>query len=447
MALRQLPALLPLQVILMNVCGMVAVTVNVIFSVLGHRHIEMPKAKQSGTKGGSLKHNLSSTLILCAILCFASASAFSAEETGQDYIIITSEGLEAVTRDLETGIARVAGLTRPKELRFDGPEAKALLERLGVDFIPYVIFDRKIEGSDKFFDLARNGMIARKNGEYVIPENMFMQGVVMLFKRKHNPLELDLFLVSEGPAGKEALREIGGYLEKEPAAFKVTCHYISTFREFGIDALHGPGEIKENIHQLLIQKYHPDKFWKYQKSYTEGKGFEAACKEAGIDVLDINKRQEEGIELLRQDADLCKELGISASPTFLWENRMVMSNLQAFRQTALSKKFEERLKKPRPEGAFLMSVFHSSQCENCYWLLDEYIPGLEKEYGERIAFEYYDITIQENFKKKLAVDGEHGVIAPAVPEVVIGKEVLVGIDEIKARMKDLIDRNLAQAKK
>jgi len=336
----------------------------------------------------------------------------------------------------------------------DSPEGKVWIERLGIEFIPYVIFTKGIAETPNFFELARQNMIAIKNGEYIIPEQLLRPTGVMFFKRERRPLELELFVMSHCPVGKDAQFQISNYIEKNPGAFKVTCRYITTFREFGIDSMQGPDEIGEDIHQILIQKHHPDKFWGYLKKYREGKPFEVSCNELGISASEIMLNRDAGIALLEGDSNLCKELGISTSPTFLWEGQIIVGSMGAFRQFLSEPDVSGLINRtPTDVGAQFIApensrgevtsplpilVFYGPRCPHCHEIMNKFIPELEEEFGERIVFEYYDTSVQEHFERKMKMDEEFAVVGAAVPEIFIGDQVLVGEHEIRDKLRGVI---------
>ena len=92
---------------------------------------------------------------------------------------------------------------------------------------------------------------------------------------------------------------------------------------------HGLGEVEEDIRQLVIRKYFPDKWGAYimKRSYQfESSYWDEAAEGSGLALSAVRQhaRSEEGKTLLMQDALIAAELGIAASPTFLWENRVIL---------------------------------------------------------------------------------------------------------------------------
>lgn len=368
----------------------------------------------------------------------------------EEHIIITSEEVRATTDELKEGIKRVMDQIQIRELNYESAEAKAWIEKLQIESIPYIIFDKGIEKSNKFFELARAGMIERRNGEYVIPD-LKLPAEVMFFKRERRPHQLDIFVMSYCPPGNDALRQIDNYLKAHSSAFKVTCHYIATFRDFGIDSLHGPPEIREDIRQLLIQKYYPDKIWEYLKMHRQGRNFEDACKELGIAPSEIEKRWKRGRTLLKDDFAFVNQLGIKSSPTFLWENQILFVSVDSFKRFLSRLDNEQGEKKQLKTSLFTgakdvipIAVFYRAGCGDCDWLLDAYIPKLEREFSKHLAFEYYDVSLQENFEKKLRVEEEAGVMGGGIPQVFVAGRLLSGRNEIENKLGDILKKIIAE---
>lgn len=249
-----------------------------------------------------------------------------------EYTIITSEAIEGPTLALEAGIRNTIGDVKGERIDYRSNEGKKWIERLGIEFTPYVIFDKQIEKNDKFLELARGGIIGRKNGEYIIPEDVIIPGGVMFFNRERTPDRLDLFLMSHCPHGNNAMQQLDGYLEKQPDALDVHCRYMTVFRDFGIDSQYGPSGIREDIRQIIIQKYYPDQFRQYHKLFREGKTTIEASQTLGIDTDSVATHVDEGLTLLREDFDLTRELSINTSPTFLYENQILLVGTNSFSQ-------------------------------------------------------------------------------------------------------------------
>lgn len=382
--------------------------------------------------------------LAAAGLFFPAAEASAPEKKPGGYTIITAEAIEPSTQELKTAIKNVFGDITAQDLDCRTAAARRLIKRRKIEFIPYVIFDKDIESNPEFSKLAQRGMIVKQAGEYIIPQRMIVPLGGEFFKRPRQPDQLDLFVMSKCPAGNDALRRVLECFERYPRDFKVVVHYITTFHEFGISSLHGPEEIKENIRQILIQKHYPEKFWEYQLLYRQGKGFELICRELKLDPFKVTDYHRKGRRLLKKDFELCRELGVWASPTFLWENQLVFTSLDKFKEylaASESSSAEETAAQASSENAIEVAVFYDPHCAGCHWVLDEYIPLLKDKFTG-IKFTYYNIAAPKNYARMQELEKERGLDPGAIPKVVVGEQVLVGREEIATQLEALLQETI-----
>ncbi len=95
-------------------------------------------------------------------------------------------------------------------------------------------------------------------------------------------------------------------------------------------------------------------------------------------------------------------------------------------------------------------VFESSSCEHCQQLKKEYFSGLLRDYGF-LQITYYDLKYPENYQLLLDIQSEmnpekSSQVINELPVVVVGEEMLMGKAEIKARLDEVIRRNIHQPK-
>lgn len=391
--------------------------------------------------------------ILCAttILSGIGSWASAAEETA--YTIIVSDTIERAAKNLQNSISSVIGKdVSYKELDYRSPEAKEWIKRLDIKFVPYVIFGKAIQSYDKFSDMVKNGMIISKSSEYVIPDKMLASLGIMFFERPVKAGQLDVFIMSQCPVGNDALQKLDSYLTTNPKAFNVLVHYITAFNEFGINSPRGPEEIKEDIRQLLIQKYYPDQFWQYHRLYIQKNSFESICTEIGIDSNIVDSGKKEGIELLKNDFNLCGDLNISSSinssPTFLWENQVLLVSIRQLYEILMADDVSYAVNIEKTEDVLPIIVFYGSKCPHCRKLVDNQAPRLKKEFGDRIAFIYYNIQVPQHAERKRDMEEEYGVLnAGRIPEVFVAGQALVGRREINKKLRNIIKKNISVKKK
>jgi cytochrome c biogenesis protein CcdA/glutaredoxin len=99
---------------------------------------------------------------------------------------------------------------------------------------------------------------------------------------------------------------------------------------------------------------------------------------------------------------------------------------------------------PTSDGAIHLWLFYSSKCSPCHELKEEILPSILSKYGEnRVVVHERDIE-HGSYELMRALEKQHGLEYGAMPEIFIGKDVLLGNEEIEAQLEDLIDRYLAQ---
>ena len=169
----------------------------------------------------------------------------------------------------------------------------------------------------------------QETDEYIVFPRQTRQGVYT--GKESKPGVMEIFVMSQCPYGVMAENAVIAAKKegKSPKANDVRIRYIVGYDDArGFNSLHGSAEWEENVRQLLIAKYYPEKLWKYleirNKDYRSSR-WDKAMEDAGINVKKIMKKFDtEGLELLKQEAAYGKEYGVNASPTFLWEGKVQM---------------------------------------------------------------------------------------------------------------------------
>ena len=88
-------------------------------------------------------------------------------------------------------------------------------------------------------------------------------------------------------------------------------------------------------------------------------------------------------------------------------------------------------------------LFWDSRCGPCVALKNDILPNLLSEYDtHEIAVHSYDIE-HGGYDLMRAVETEFGLDVGAMPEVFIGSEALLGVDEIATRLPELLEHYLA----
>jgi hypothetical protein len=169
---------------------------------------------------------------------------------------------------------------------------------------------------------------------------------------------VDLYVMSFCPYGTQAEAVMSPVVNLLKSKADIRIRYITTVTGTtadSVDSLHGIPEAKEDLQQVCINKYYPDKFWAYLDAFDEAcypSWQNAAVLEScrknttatlGIDSAKINSCAEgaEGIALLRADEAASTRDSATASP-MLFINGVKYSGArtpEAFKQ-AICNSFE-----------------------------------------------------------------------------------------------------------
>src|SRR4030042_5715345 len=94
------------------------------------------------------------------------------------------------------------------------------------------------------------------------------------------------------------------------------------------------------------------------------------------------------------------------------------------------------------EPVVLFFVFEAQDCEHCRVVREEVLAPLQEEYGRQVEIQTFDIGAMENYEVMVRLEKKYGVSGLAIPQIFIGDTVLVGEEEIRERLVDLVDQYL-----
>lgn len=275
-------------------------------------------------------------LVVCAVAGVAfAAPAKKAAKTAKkapakaEFVIIESDEYKAGQEDpqLTAGIAQFLE-AEPAVTKVSYKDAVSNEKLAGLDysFLPLYLIKKTDAIRAKLEKHLQYGY-AQENADYIILPHQTRQGV---FNNKTaKPGVMEIFVMSQCPYGVMAENLVIQAQKdgKMPVGKDIRVRYIVNYSDKdGFSSLHGSGEWEENIRQLLIAKYYPEKFWKYleirNKDYRSSR-WDKAMDEAGINSKKIMKKFDtEGVELLKAEAKYTQEYGINASPSFVWEGKV-----------------------------------------------------------------------------------------------------------------------------
>ena len=248
-----------------------------------------------------------------------------------EFIIVQSGEYTAGQEDprLTAGIAQFLGM-EPSVTKFTQLEASQdpSLANLDYSFLPVYLVKKSKAVENKMSDYLKRGYV-QDVGDYILIPHPTRTGVYT--NKEGTEKQMEIFVMSQCPYGVMAENAI--IEAKKQGVFPqdktVKIRYIVDYdRSRGFSSLHGSAEWEEDVRQLLIAKYYPKKLWQYlsirNKDYRSSR-WDKAMEAAGISVSKIMKKFDtEGLELLKQEAKYSREYMISASPTFLWEGKVLL---------------------------------------------------------------------------------------------------------------------------
>ena len=244
-----------------------------------------------------------------------------------------------------------------KKLDYGTPEGKALYAETGVEQLPVLLFDETVTKAEAYKQFERR---MRKQGKYYtlrvraefdpkaeICDNKADDtgnGLVdcadptckeTLGCREEKKGELSVFVMSQCPYGVRALDAMEEVLGALGDGVDFNIHFIADKTPTGFSALHGQPEVDENIRELCAIKHYSAKrkYMDYilcRNKDIRGKDWQKCTGANGIATDVIQKCFEggEGKKLLEDDIAIAKALRISASPTWLANNRFKFSGVQ-----------------------------------------------------------------------------------------------------------------------
>ncbi len=170
--------------------------------------------------------------------------------------------------------------------------------------------------------------------------NSFEEHLKRRIKQNPSKPKVELWVMSYCPFGTQAESKILPVIEeyKNQVDFQLRFIASETDHPAGeVDvskifrSLHGRKEVLENIRQLLIQKYYPEKLFSYLLCRAKNieEPWQRCAEKLGINVSQIQSLSgnQEGITLLRENIIQKTPFRITSSPTLLLDERMINNQL------------------------------------------------------------------------------------------------------------------------
>lgn len=276
------------------------------------------------------------TFMMLALLCASATAATSkntkpAKQTKAQFIVVESGEYAAGQEDarLTAGLGNFLEMepevTKMTQLQAMQDES---LANLDYSFLPLYLIKKTDAVRAKMETPLKQGVV-QETADYIVLQHQTRTGVYS--DKEAKPSVMEIFVMSQCPYGVMAENAVieakkNGTFPKDKT---VKLRYIVSYDPArGFSSLHGSGEWEEDVRQLLIAKYYPTKLWQYlsirNKDYHSSR-WDKAMEEAGINPKKIMKKFDtEGLELLKAEAAYGKSYNVNASPTFLWEGKVLL---------------------------------------------------------------------------------------------------------------------------
>jgi hypothetical protein len=246
------------------------------------------------------------------------AACLFAKPNKVDLIIINVKN--CVTCNVEPFInwlkKKFPGLTI-KTLDYPDLPAQKIVKDLSLQVLPAYILPRSVENQDNFENIKQDVQLI--NDVYLF--NPQVSGASYFLNQKLKKGNFDLFF--------SIFEKDAALLLTTIKEFNPSLHFLAVQKDKSFDAKSGAAEVEEYLRGVCVQKYYPEKFWDYL--ICRAKNINSAYWEDCLSGVDASKvkscaRADEGINLLRENISLNKQLQISFGPSYLLDNQEIFSS-------------------------------------------------------------------------------------------------------------------------
>jgi len=244
-----------------------------------------------------------------------------------------------------------------KDIDYMSEEGKELYQEANLKFLPAILFDDSVKQEENYpqvqtyleekgdylslkiganfnptKEICDNGIDDTSNGLVDCDDDDCKNSLKCREEKKNH---LQVFIMSDCPYGRKAGEALKGIVDNFKDLIDYEVHYIASEQGDGFRSLHGQYEVDENIIQLCVNEHNPTKFIDYLYCRSTKGVRDKDWKDCGNEVsVDIDKIQtcfdnDQGKELLRQDIKIAQDLGVTASPTWLANNRYKFGGIDA----------------------------------------------------------------------------------------------------------------------
>lgn len=277
--------------------------------------------------------------------------------SGSIVILNDQRCAECNTAALEQSLSQLFPDYEIKNIDYGTKEGKQLYEGESLKFLPAILMPKSIKSDEGYSDIQQyiaegkgylNVMIRAEfdptaeicnnniddTGDGLVDcDDPTCKG--NLACRQEMPKRLDIFVMSQCPFGTRALDSMKEVFDAFKGDIDFKVWYIANENPDGtFSSLHGPGEVDENIRELCAAKYYPAKYMEYvwcRNKDIKSAEWKACADSNGMDsaVIENCWKGDEGKQLHSENIKVANELKIGSSPTWLANNRVEFSGIDA----------------------------------------------------------------------------------------------------------------------
>ncbi len=239
------------------------------------------------------------------------------------------------------------GLTQ-ENIDVDSEQGKALVDELGITYVPAYLFESNVENTKSWQDNAQLKGSFEETGDYWKLKDSVTGASYFVSDDKRqehlaergietgdNMPQIDFFIMSYCPYGNQAEEGIEPVYQllQDKAQFNPRYVIYENYRGGGDDyclgdgsycSMHGVQELNQNIRELCVyEKMGTAEFFEFALAMNDECTYqnadtcwEAVAEDLGLDTEVISQCEEqEGLEIAEEQLELTQQFGVSGSPT------------------------------------------------------------------------------------------------------------------------------------
>lgn len=241
-------------------------------------------------------------------------------------LIVQPAGLQVLHQEQFIGFLKslFPGI-EPRIVDSDSSEGKSWAQKIRAKLLPVYLLSKEadtVEGFKKILEF-----IELREGYYYLSPRL--AGGSIFIGRERIPGRLDVFLGSANKDIKAILSRLKE-LEDKHKGLKMNIHYLAVEGQGVFSAPGGLFELEEDMRQVCVMRHNQEKFWDYALCRAEIKDsswWDVCAETHKLDAKKIKKcaLSDEGVNLLRENTKLNKELEIASGPTLLVDNSAIFA--------------------------------------------------------------------------------------------------------------------------